>query len=209
MLDRAAPELLAELADLPDLGLGEEDLSRGGAPALRWVPPTRVGGARSRCRPRRVGGAAQHLAAGQRSGARDPAGSRRGRRGGVLPRHRGGVDDAPERDEPAHGYTIDYDRAALAGARRRWCAWVATWSAPRPTSAAATGCARTAAPTGSAVDPMVVRCEAILAAAVRRGPWARRQLRRLWNGADAADRATIAAWVAAHDARIPPAPRDR
>ena len=54
---------------------------------------------------------------------------------------------------------------------------------------------------------MVVRCEAILAAAVRRGPWARRELRPLWNAADAADRATITAWVAAHDARNPPAPR--
>ena len=57
--------------------------------------------------------------------------------------------------------------------------------------------------------PMVVRCEAILAAAVRRGRWARRELRRLWNAAEAADRATITAWVAAHDAQIPPAPRDR
>ena len=55
-------------------------------------------------------------------------------------------------------------------------------------------------------DPIVVRCEAILAAAVRRGPWARRELRRLWNAADAADRATITAWVAAHDARDPPGP---
>jgi hypothetical protein len=58
-------------------------------------------------------------------------------------------------------------------------------------------------------DPIVVGCEAILAAVVRRGPWARRELRRLWNAAEAADRATITAWVAAHDAQIPPAPRDR
>jgi hypothetical protein len=55
----------------------------------------------------------------------------------------------------------------------------------------------------------VARCEAILAAAVRRGPWARRELRRLWDDASAADRATIAAFVAAHDARIPAAPRGR
>jgi hypothetical protein len=58
-------------------------------------------------------------------------------------------------------------------------------------------------------DPIMVRCEAILSAAVRRGPWARRELRRLWDDADAADRATIAAFVAANDARIPAAPRGR
>jgi hypothetical protein len=58
-------------------------------------------------------------------------------------------------------------------------------------------------------DPLELRCEAILTAAVRRGPWARRQLRALWNGADAAGRATVAAFVAAHADRIPPAPLGR
>ena len=81
--------------------------------------------------------------------------------------------------------------------------------ATRPTSSAATGVCADCRADGLGRDPIVVRCEAILAAAVRRGPWARRELRRLWNAADAADRATITAWVAAHDARIAPAPRDR
>jgi hypothetical protein len=58
-------------------------------------------------------------------------------------------------------------------------------------------------------DPLVLRCEAILAAVVRRGPWARHQLRRLWTETDAAGRATVAAWVAAHDAEIPADPPGR
>ena len=209
VLDRAAPELLAELADLAtDLGLGEEDLGTAAVRrALRWVPPTRV-----RRRPVPAPGLAG-LAGPRSTWPQDtrsgrPA-TRRGRDGGgevaSYLATRGGVDDAAERGERPTA-TPSTTTAPPWSARRRRCARVATWSAPRPTSPAATGCARTAAPTGSAVDPMVVRCEAILAAAVRRGPWARRELRRLWNGADAADRATVAAWVAAHDAAHPPGP---
>ena len=92
VLDRAAPELLAELADLAtDLGLGEEDLGTAAVRrALRWVPPTRV-----RRRPIPAPGLAG--LAGPRSTwpRRGPGGAtRRGRDGGdegaSYPATRGG-----------------------------------------------------------------------------------------------------------------------
>jgi hypothetical protein len=90
VLDRAALELLAELAGLAtDLGLGAEDLGAAAVRrALRWVPPRGCGGARSRRRA--SAGLAGPRSTGPqdtRSGRRDPAGSRRGRRGVVLPGH--------------------------------------------------------------------------------------------------------------------------
>ena len=215
VLDRAAPELLGELADLAtDLGLGEEDLST--APGRRadvvWRRPPEGSAVRVRARSRRrawrsSAGRARHLAG--RAAGRRPAGPRRRRRGGVLPGHPWGRRRRPgaRRAGPRLHHRLRPRRPATGCTRR--CAWVATWSAPRPTSAGATGCARTAAPTGSgatrwscgARPSSPPRCAAV------RGPAA--SCGALWNGADAAGRATVAAWVAAHDAEIPPAPRGR
>ena len=66
VLDRAALELLAGLADLAtDLGLGEEDLGTAAVRrALRWVPPRGWAAPDPGAGPRRAGGPAQHLAAG-------------------------------------------------------------------------------------------------------------------------------------------------
>ena len=153
VLDRAALELLAELADLvTDLGLGEEDLGTAAVRgALRWVPPTRV-----RQRPFPASGLAG-LAGPRRTWPRDtrsgrPA-TRRGRDGGgevssylatrvasTTPRSRAG---GPT------GYTIDYDRAALQRPQAAMCT-----GCHLETADVARGdgvCARTAAPTGSAV----------------------------------------------------------
>jgi hypothetical protein len=139
VLDRAAPELLAELAGLAaDLGLGEGDLGTAAVRrALRWVPPTRV---RRRPFPApglcRAGGPAQHLAAGHAvRAARAPAGSRRGGEVSSYLATRGGGGST---------VTPSTSTAPPWSARRRWCARVATWSAPRPPSSAATGCARMA-----------------------------------------------------------------
>ena len=212
VLDRAAPELLAELADLAtDLGLGEEDLGTAAVRrALRWVPPTRV-----RRRPFPASGLAG-LAGPRSTWPQDtrsgrPA-TRRGRDGGgevsSYLATRGGVDDAAEQGGRPDGYPVDYDRAALERPQAVVCTGCHLERTPADVVRGDGVCADCRAD-GLGRHPMVVRCEAILAAAVRRGPWARRELRRLWNAADAADRATITAWVAAHDARIPPAPRDR
>ena len=180
VLDRAALELLAGLADLAtDLGLGEEDLGTAAVRrALRWVPPARV-----RRRPFPAPGLAG--LAGPRSTW--PQDTRSGR---------------PD------GYPVDFDRAALERPQAVVCTGCHLERTPAAVVRGDGVCADCRAD-GLGRHPMVVRCEAILAAAMRRGPWARRKLRRLWNAADAADRATITAWVAAHDARNPPAPRDR
>ena len=97
------------------LGWAEEDLGAAAVRrALRWVPPTRV-----RRRPFPASGLAglagprSTWSQDTRSGRRDPAGSRRGRRGVVLPGHPRGVDDAAEQGGRPDGYPIDYDRAAL------------------------------------------------------------------------------------------------
>jgi hypothetical protein len=121
---------------------------------------------------------------------------------------RGGVDDAAERGGRPDGYPVDDDRAALERPQAVVCTGCHLERTPAAVVRGDRVCADGRAD-GLGRHPMVVRCEAILAAAVRRGPWARRELRRLWNAADATDRATITAWVPAHDARIAPAPRDR
>ena len=212
VLDRAAPELLAELAAWPPTS----------AWARRTSAPRRCAAPSGGCRPRGCGGARSRRRAspGWRARAapgrrtRGPGGAtRRGRDGGgevsSYLATRGGVDDAAERGERPDGYPIDYDRAALDGARRRRCARVATWSAPRPTSAAATGCARTAAPTGSAATRSC--CGA-------RPSWPRRCAAARGPAASCGGCGTpptpptgrpSTAWVAAHDAAHPPAPRDR
>lgn len=216
VLDRAAPELLGELADLAtDLGLGEEDLST--APGRRadvvWRRPPEGSAVRVRALP--APGLAQF--AGPAGTWPERARRRRGRDGGYeaasYAATRGGVDDDPERDDPerdeqAPGYTIDYDRAALDGLHAAVCLGCRLERTPADVGRGDGVCADCRAD-GLGRDPLELRCEAILAAAVRRGPWARRQLRALWNGADAAGRARVAAWVAAHDAEIPPAPRGR
>jgi hypothetical protein len=215
VLDRAAPELLGELADLAtDLGLAEEDLSpvAGRRADVVWRRPP--GGSAVRVRALPAPGLAQ--LAGPRStwptDTRAGRPVRRGRDGGYEAASyavtRGGVDDDPERDEPAPGYTIDYDRAAVDGLHAAVCLGCRLERTPADVGRGDGVCADCRAD-GLGRDPLELRCEAILAAAVRRGPWARRQLRALWNGADAAGRARVAAWVAAHDAEIPSAPRGR
>jgi len=121
---------------------------------------------------------------------------------------RGGVDDAAERGGRPDGYPVDFDRAALERPQAVVCTGCHLERTPAAVVRGDGVCADCRAD-GLGRHPMVVRCEAILSAVVRRGRWARRELRRLGNAADAADRATITAWVAAHDARIAPAPRDR
>ena len=212
VLDRAALELLAELAGLAtDLGLGAEDLGAAAVRrALRWVPPTRV---RRRLIPAsglcRLRGPAQHLAAGHAVRAARP----------------GGVATGAARCRPTWPPAGCRRRRGAGRAARRLPRRLRPRRLERPQAVVCTGChlertpADVARGDGVCADcradglgrhPMVVRCEAILAAAVRRGPWSdTRELRRLWNASDAADRATVTAWVAAHDARIPPARRDR
>src|SRR4249919_3868548 len=101
-----------ELADLAtDLGLGEEDLST--APGRRadvvWRRPPEGSAVRVRALP--APGLAQF--AGPAGTWPERARRRRGRDGGYeaasYAATRGGVDDDPERDEQAPGYTIDYD----------------------------------------------------------------------------------------------------
>ena len=211
VLDRAAPELLGELADLAaDLGLGEEDLST--APGRRadvvWRRPPEGSAVRVRALP--APGLAQF--AGPAGTWPERARRRRGRAAATrrrpTPRPVGASTTTRSATSRPPATPSTTTAPPSTGCTRR-CAWVAASSAPGPTSAGATGCARTAAPTGSGGSPLELRCEDILGAAVRRGPWARRQLRALWNGADAAGRARVAAWVAAHNAEIPPAPRGR
>jgi hypothetical protein len=154
VLYRAALELLAELAGLAtDLGLGAEDLGAAAVRrALRWVPPTRV---RRRPFPAsglcRVGGPAQHRAAGHAVRAARPGGVATGAARCRPTWPPAGVSTTPRSRAGAPTVTPSTSTAPPWSARRRWCARVATWSAPRPTSSAATGCARTAGPTGSAV----------------------------------------------------------
>ena len=210
VLDRAAPELLGELADLAtDLGLGEEDLST--APGRRadvvWRRPPEGSAVRVRALP--APGLAQFAGPAGTWPERPAPRPRRRLRGGVLRRDPWGRRRRPaERDEQAPGYTIDYDRAALDGLHAAVCLGCRLERTPADVGRGDGVCADCRAD-GLGRDPLELRCEAILAAAVRRGPWARRQLRALWNGADAAGRARVAAWVAAHDAEIPPAPRGR
>ena len=210
VLDRAAPELLAELADLAtDLGLGEGDLGTAAVRRARSGGGRQAGGAAARSRRRASPGWRARAAPGRRT--RGPGGARGRDGGGEVSSYlatRGGVDDAAEQGGRPDGYTIDYDRAALERPQAVVCTGCHLERTPADVVRGDGVCADCRAD-GLGRDPMVVRCEAILAAAVRRGPWARRELRRLWNAADAADRATVTAWVAAHDARIPPAPRDR
>ena len=106
-----------------------------------------------------------------RGPARDPAGSRRGRRGVVLPGHPRGVDDAAEQGERPDGYPIDYDRAALQRPQAVVCTGCHL-EPPRPTSPAATGVCADCRADGLGRDPIVVRCEAILPrrCAADRGP---------------------------------------
>ena len=103
VLDRAAPELLGELADLAtDLGLGEEDLST--APGRRadvvWRRPPEGSAVRVRALP--APGLAQF--AGPAGTWPERARRRRGRDGGYeaasYAATRGGVDDDPEHDDP-------------------------------------------------------------------------------------------------------------
>ena len=178
--------------------------------------PRRCAAPSGGCRPRGCGGArSRRRASAGLAGPRStwpqdtrsgrPA-TRRGRDGGgevsSYLATRGGVDDAAEQGGRPDGYPVDYDRAALERPQAVVCTGCHLERTPADVVRGDGVCADCRAD-GLGRDPMVVRCEAILAAAVRRGPWARRELRRLWNAADAADRATITAWVAAHDARIP------
>jgi hypothetical protein len=198
------PELLAELAGLAtDLGW-----------ARRTSVPRRCAAPSGGCRhagglrpfpASGLAGLAARAAPGRRT--RGPGGAtRRGRDGGgevsSYLATRGGVDDAAEQGGRPDGYPVDYDRAALERPQAAVCTGCHLERTPADVARGDGVCADCRAD-GLGRHPMVVRSEAILAAAVRRGPWARRELRPLWNAADAADRATITAWVAAHDARIP------
>ena len=174
VLDRAAPELLGELADLAaDLGLGEEDLSTapGGRADVVWRRPPEGSAVRVRALP--APGLAQF--AGPAGTWPERAGRRRGRDGGYgaasYAATRGGVDDDPERDEQAPGYTIDYDRAALDGLHAAVCLGCRLERTPADVGPGDGVCADCRAD-GLGRDPLELRCEAILAAAVRRGPWA-------------------------------------
>ena len=217
VLDRAAPELLGELADLAtDLGLGEEDLGTAAVRRddVRWVPPTRV-----RRRPAPAPGLAQLAGprstwpADTRSGR--PA-ARRGRDGGgevsSYLATRGGVDDAAEQGgaarrlprrlrprrlgAPAGGGVHGLPPGAHSGRRRPGRRGVRRLPRGLPR--------RRARPQP---DRGPLRGDPGRGGAPR--AVARRALRRLWDAADAAGRATIAAFVAANDARIPAAPRGR
>lgn len=208
VLDRATVDQLAELADLAaDLGLGDEDL--GTAAVARQVlyrlPPR---GSAVRIRP--VPAPPLTPQAGQR-GTWPPRDARRRSRDGDAAATsylatRGGVVDDPQPQQRPDGYTIDYDRVALDGLRAPVCLGCHLERTPADVRVGDGVCADCRAD-GLGRDPMQLRCEAVLAAAVRRGPWARRELRRLWDAADAAGRASIEAFVAANNHRVPPAPK--
>ena len=211
VLDRAALELLGELADLAtDLGLGEEDL--GTAPG---VAPTWSGGARRKARRcgsgrsrRRAWRSSPDRPAPGRSGPGGAAAATAATRRRPTPRPVGASTTTRSATSRPPATPSTTTAPPSTGCTRR-CAWVAASSAPRPTSAGATGCARTAAPTGSGATrwSCVARPSSRPRCAAVRGPAA--SCDALWNGADAAGRARVAAWVAAHDAEIPPAPRGR
>ena len=206
VLDRAAPELLGELAASTDLGLGEEDrpaAARRPAEVLYRVSPR---GQRCGCaRFRRRGGRDRWARA---------APGRRPRVGGAV------TVAARSRPTSPPGAASTTSRTATNPPPATPSTTTAPpWPGSRggvlglPPGATPAdvgrgdGVCEDCRADGLGRDPIELRCEAILAAAVRRGPWARRQLRRLWEGADAAGRATVAALVAAHDARIPAAPQ--
>ncbi len=190
VLDRAAPELLGELADLAtDLGWARRTAppQRGGAP--RCSPGA---AARSAVRVRPVPAPGLTRPAGARGTWPTPAG-RRGRDGGgevaSYLATRGGVDDAPEprRARPRLHHRLRPRRPG--GLRAAVCLGCHLERTPADVGRGDGVCADCRAD-GLGRNPIVLRCEAILAprCAAARGPAAscggcgRRRRRRPGDG---------------------------
>ena len=187
VLDQAAPSALAALADLVAVRRLLADEHGADVPprdVVRWVPPTRARVRRTA--PRRC--PATH-------GDGDVAAS--------YLAERGGVDDVPDRSEPAPGYTLDYDRAAVAPVRGAACLGCGV-ERSRADRVRGDGLCEGCREDGQTTEAVLtVRCEAVLA---RHGRGARAVLRTLWIRLDPGPRAVLAAWVAAQAGRVPADP---
>ncbi len=117
---------------------------------------------------------------------------------GAYLAERGGVDDTPERAEPAAGYTLDYDRAAVPALRGQVCL-VCRLERSSADRARRDGLCQDCAEDGHTRQSWLEgRCARAAAQ-----PDGAQRLRRAWLDATDTDKATIAGWVAAHPAAHP------